>query len=109
MELRDKTALVTGGGGGIGWGVARALAAAGCRVAITDRDADKLQQAVDSFDARPPILSRVCDVSNRDDVRSLAAWAAQELGPLDIVVNSAGVNVVQRRCVNSIPATSIAS
>ena len=45
MNLKDKTALVTGGGSGIGLGVALALAAEGCRVAISGRDRKKLSQA----------------------------------------------------------------
>jgi NAD(P)-dependent dehydrogenase (short-subunit alcohol dehydrogenase family) len=97
MELRGKTALVTGGGSGIGWGVAFALAREGCRVAISGRDGKKLQQAAGRFDAQPPILTRACDVTDRTAVENLVAWAIEQLGWLDIVVNSAGVNVRKRK------------
>jgi len=104
MPLRGKTALVTGGGSGIGWGVALALAREGCRVAICGRDGQKLQQAAGRFDGQPPILTRVCDVTDRHDVEKLAAWAIEQLGRLDIAVNSAGVNVRKRKMCELDPA-----
>jgi NAD(P)-dependent dehydrogenase (short-subunit alcohol dehydrogenase family) len=104
MELTGKAALVTGGGSGIGWGVALALAREGCRVAISGRDGRKLEEAANGFDGSPPILSRVCDVSQRSEVQSLVAWAIEQLGPLRIVVNSAGINVVRRKMCELEPA-----
>lgn len=96
MELRGAIALVTGGASGIGLGIARALAAEGCRMAICSRQADRLARAAAEFpdDARP--LSRVCDVSDREAVGRLVAEVEAELGPIDILVNSAGINVVRR-------------
>ena len=97
MELKDKTVLVTGGGSGIGLGIALALAGEGCRVAITGRNAAKLKSAAAQFEGRPPILTRPCDVADRAAVEELFAWVGQELGPLEILVNSAGINVPNRR------------
>ncbi len=97
MELNGKTALVTGGGSGIGLGVAIALASEGCRVAIAGRSRQKLEQAAAEFAGRPPLLARACDISDRGDVRDLVAWAMESLGSLDIVVNSAGINVARRK------------
>jgi NADP-dependent 3-hydroxy acid dehydrogenase YdfG len=97
MTLTNKTALVTGGGSGIGQGVALALARDGCRVVISGRGEPKLQQAANRFQGSPPILTRACDVGNRGDVQALVAWAIEQVGPLDIVVNSAGLNVVKRK------------
>lgn len=97
MELKDRTALVTGGGSGIGLGVALALAREGCRVAIAGRDARKLEGAARRFDGTPQILWRPCDVAERDQVEGLFAWADEKLGALEILVLSAGVNVVRRR------------
>ena len=74
MELKDKTALVTGGGSGIGLGIATALARQGCRVAITGRSEERLQTAAAGFDGRPPLVYRPCDVSQRSDVQRLFAW-----------------------------------
>jgi len=96
MQLRDKAALVTGGGSGIGIGVARALAAEGCRVAITGRGQARLDEAAAGWNADTPLLARACDVSDRAQVAELFAWLEAELGPLDILVNNAGINVARR-------------
>ena len=97
MELLDKTVLVTGGGSGIGLGIALALAQEGCRVGITGRDDQKLRQAAAQFDGQPPIVARACDVSDRAAVDSLFAWLEEQLTSPDILVNSAGINVPNRK------------
>ena len=104
MDLKNKNALVTGGGSGIGLGIARAFAREGCRVAITGRNEERLRDAAAGFDAGPPVLSRACDVADRAAVEQLFAWLDKELGPLDILVNSAGVNVAKRRMAELDPA-----
>lgn len=104
MELSNKTALVTGGGSGIGLGIAVALAREGCRVAITGRNQQRLLDAAAGFDASPPVLTRPCDVADRDEVQQLFAWLDEELGPLDILVNSAGINVRRRLMAELDPA-----
>jgi NADP-dependent 3-hydroxy acid dehydrogenase YdfG len=96
MKLSGKTALVTGGATGIGLGVAVALAQEGCRVAIAGRREDKLREAAASFQGSPALSYRAADVGDLKSVESLIAWATKELGPLDILVNSAGVNVLRR-------------
>jgi len=104
MELCDKSALVTGGGSGIGLGVAVALARQGCRVVISGRNQQKLREAAGTFGGQPAILARACDVSDRRGVEELVAWTIERLGPLDIVVNSAGVNVARRKMCELDPA-----
>ncbi|MFW5692898.1 MAG: SDR family oxidoreductase [Thermoguttaceae bacterium] len=104
MQLKDKAALVTGGSSGIGLGVAQALAREGCRVVICGRDEQKLRDAVRKSDGGPPLLARPCDVSDRADVNALVAWAVEQLGRLDIVVNSAGINVARRKMRELDPA-----
>ncbi len=96
MQLSGKSALVTGGATGIGWGIAQALAAAGCRVAISGRRADALRASAESWTRSPAIQWHVCDVAQRDSVRQLFAWSDAALGPLDILVNSAGTNIKTR-------------
>ena len=104
MDLKNKTALVTGGGSGIGLGVALALAREGCRVAICGRNRQKLDEAATAFTGHPAILVHPCDVSVRRDVERLVAWAIEHLGHLDIVVNSAGINVAKRKMAELDPA-----
>jgi len=95
-SLSGKTALITGGGTGIGWGIAQALAGEGCKVAISGRRGDVLKQAAASWVGQPAIIWHECDVADRHSVGELFAWAAEQLGPIDILVNSAGVNIKNR-------------
>lgn len=102
-RLAGKTALVTGGGTGIGLGIAVALAREGARVGIAGRREETLRAAAASSTGHPPLLPRRCDVADLASVEALFAWAAAELGPIDILVNSAGVNVVRRRMAELSP------
>lgn len=96
MELNGKTALITGGGTGIGAATAWALAKHGCRVAIAGRRTEKLEETASRYNGDAPVAFHSVDVGNRDSVAELFEWAKNELGPLDILVNSAGVNVPKR-------------
>lgn len=100
--LKGKTALITGGGSGIGAEIARTLAANGCKVAITGRRESRLQEVVSSSEHE--ILNRVCDVGNREDVAGLFDWARGELGSVDILINSAGINIAKRSMADLDPA-----
>lgn len=102
--LSEKTALVTGGGTGIGAGIAVALAAQGCRVAITGRREEKLQEAAAHHKGTPAILCHACDVADREEAERLVQWATRELGRIDILVNSAGINVARRKMSELDPA-----
>ena len=107
MKLQGKTALVTGGATGIGYGIAKALAAEGCRVAISGRREDALKTATAEWSGQPPMIYRACDVADRAAVNSLFDWATKQLGRIDILVNSAGTNIKNRSMADMRPATSI--
>lgn len=100
MDLKEKTALVVGGAGGIGLGIAHALAAEGCRMALADYSEEALQTAI----ADDAMKGRACDVTDRKQVTELFDWFGRELGPIDILVNSAGINVGNRMMANIDPA-----
>jgi NAD(P)-dependent dehydrogenase (short-subunit alcohol dehydrogenase family) len=99
MDLKDKATLVVGGAGGIGLGIATALAAEGCRVAI----ADCSQEALDKATTDGRMRGRDCDATDRRQVTELFEWFGRELGSIDILVNSAGVNVGNRMMANIDP------
>ena len=85
MKLSDLKVIVTGGARGMGAHFATRLAEGGARVAAGDVDEEGLA-ALPSGIAR-----RRLDVSNEEDVKSFVAWAAQELGGLNGLVNNAGI------------------
>jgi len=105
-RLQGKTAVVTGGGSGIGEGIALALAAEGARVIITGRSEAKLRAVAESLQdkAAPPIQYRTLDVADRGAVNAFFDWATSTLGQVDILVNSAGVNIVKRSVADLDPA-----
>jgi NADP-dependent 3-hydroxy acid dehydrogenase YdfG len=65
-------------------------------VAIAGRREAKLREAAAQYKGDQPLLVRACDVAELADVERLVAWSQSELGALDILVNSAGVNVRRR-------------
>ena len=89
--LTGKRAIVTGGGGGIGEGIAMALAAFGAEVAIIDINAQAASRVVDAIRAKGGnALAIISDVIDRDAARAALADAVAQLGGLDILVNNAG-------------------
>ncbi|MHC4072464.1 MAG: SDR family oxidoreductase, partial [Planctomycetota bacterium] len=104
MDLNGKIVLVTGGAGGIGLGIAKAFAAEGCRVALAGTTEENLIKAAESAETPSPLLWRTCDVTDREQVGQLFEWLDSELGSVDILVNSAGVNIANRMMANINPA-----
>lgn len=96
MNLAEKTAVITGGGSGIGAAVAHLLASKGCRTLIAGRNAGKLDEVAAAFSGQPKILTCVADVADRASVDTLFKTAREKLGRVDILVNSAGVNIANR-------------
>jgi len=104
MDLKDKIVLVIGGAGGIGLGIGKAFAAEGCKVALADTDEDGLANAAKTASAESAFVWRTCDITDRGQVSKLFQWLGDELGPVDILVNSAGINVANRMMSNIDPA-----
>ena len=92
MNLKNATALVTGGSSGIGYSIAKTLIDAGTRVAITGRDEKKLYKAAESLNA----VAIRADVANEADVQRTMKEVQQAFGHLDILVNNAGFGVFKK-------------
>jgi short-subunit dehydrogenase len=91
-ELRGRNALVTGAGGGLGGYIARALAAEGVNLALTDLPGAPVDGLAAELRSRGVEVSCApADLSDADERQRLATWGAEVLGPLDILVNNAGI------------------
>ena len=95
-KLRGKTALVTGGGSGIGLAVARALLQEGARVVISGRHEDKLARAARELQAGDRISYHAADVGEPEQVRRLVEDTTRKCGRIDLLVNNAGINIKER-------------
>jgi 2-deoxy-D-gluconate 3-dehydrogenase len=94
FDLKGKAALVTGGNGGIGLGMAKGLAQAGAAIAIAGRDENKNSAAVKELKALGvQAFSLKVDLKDEKASRAMVDEAAARLGRLDILVNNAGINI----------------
>ena len=95
FSLEKKVAIVTGGNGGIGNGIARGFASMGADVVIVARNSQKTETAaneiMEAFGVR--CLGLLCDVTDETAVKQMAERVHQELGRIDILVNNAGINI----------------
>jgi len=92
MKLKDKVALITGGGRGIGKAIALAYAREGATLAICARTASEIDQAVAEIrKLKTECEGWTCDVSSEELVKELAANVERRFGRIDILVNNAGV------------------
>jgi NAD(P)-dependent dehydrogenase (short-subunit alcohol dehydrogenase family) len=90
-QLAGKTAIVTGGGSGIGKGIARAFAEEGCNVVLAGRTASRLESAAEELRSlHVESLAIPCDVTDEAQVMALFAQTMTHFGRLDILVNSSG-------------------
>ena len=97
FDLTERVAIVTGGNGGIGLGMARGLAEAGAAVIVAGRDQAKGGQAVRELQALGAKAAFVAvDVKSESSCRAMVRAAAHEFGRLDILVNNAGTNIRKR-------------
>ena len=94
FDLNVKVAIVTGGNGGIGLGMARGLADAGAAVAIVARNEAKSNEAVAELRKQgAKAISVVADVTDTAAVAAMVERVTHELGRIDILVNNAGINI----------------
>ena len=94
FNLSGKVAIVTGGNGGIGLGMARGLAEAGAAIAIVGRNEAKSNVAVADIGQRGvKAISVVADVTDKAAVGAMVERVTRELGRIDILINNAGINI----------------
>jgi 2-deoxy-D-gluconate 3-dehydrogenase len=94
FDLTGKVAVVTGGNGGIGLGMARGLASAGAAVVVAGRNQEKSAAAVADLQARgAKALAIEVDVTDEAAVEKMVSATVAQLGRLDILVNNAGTNI----------------
>jgi NAD(P)-dependent dehydrogenase (short-subunit alcohol dehydrogenase family) len=93
--LKDKVALVTGGGRGIGWGISRLFALEGAKIVMMGRNPDTLKKAEAEIKLEGGVALGIAgDISKSADVQQAVDAAVQEFGTLDILVANAGINPV---------------
>lgn len=92
FNFRDKVVIVTGGSRGLGLVLTRRLALLGAKVAILARDEEGLARAREDLRSRRfDVLAVRCDVRDRAQVQAAIRTVTQELGPIDVLINNAGV------------------
>lgn len=97
FDLTGKTAVITGGNGGIGLGCARGLAASGANIAIWARDSDKNLHAVEELkELGVSARSYQVDVTSRSELEKATAATVADFGGIDILIANAGLNIRMR-------------
>ncbi|MBV1932088.1 MAG: glucose 1-dehydrogenase [Porticoccaceae bacterium] len=93
FDLTGKVAIITGGNGGLGLGIAKGLAKEGCAVALVGRNQDKIDKAVAEMEALgAKAIGVQADVSKEDDVNRMVKETTDQLGRIDILVNNAAIS-----------------
>jgi 3-oxoacyl-[acyl-carrier protein] reductase len=92
MKLKDRVAIVTGGGRGIGEAISLVFAREGAKVCLVDVDAERME----SVQERTGVvgieaLTLLCDVTKSSDVAEMVSWIKETLGRIDVLVNNAGI------------------
>src|SRR5271166_1075550 len=94
FDLAGRVAIVTGGNGGIGLGMARGLAQAGAAIAVAGRNTAKSADAVHALEALGAKAAAVAvDVTDEASCKKMVADMVARFGRLDILVNNAGTNI----------------
>lgn len=95
MNLKGKTAIVTGGTKGIGRGIAEALLREGVSVCISARNDREIDEAVKSLRSWGQVTGFKADVRVYEQVKALVDHTVKELGGLDILINNAGIGIFE--------------
>jgi len=98
FDLTGRVAIITGGNGGIGLGMAHGLVEAGATVVVSGRNAEKSAAAVAELNAKRDgaAIAIECDVDDPEQITRLVRQAVERLGGLQIMVNNAGIGIRKR-------------
>lgn len=91
MALQDKVAIITGGARGIGYAIAERFLKEGAKIALWDVSEEGLQKARESLGGNGRVITQVVNVTKESEVKQAMDAVEAELGPLDIMVNNAGI------------------
>lgn len=95
FDFRGKTVVITGGSRGLGLVLARQFAQEGARLAICARDQEELDRAQDELEQYgSPVFTFACDLTNKADVKAFMHVVQRDVGPVDVLVNNAGMITV---------------
>jgi short-subunit dehydrogenase len=94
IDLAGKIVVVTGGSRGLGLVLARELIRRDARIAICARDEDELDRARFELSPFGRVFASTCDLTSRSDILRFLTEVRDELGPIDVLINNAGVSVV---------------
>lgn len=94
IDLSGKVVAVTGGSRGLGLVISRELLRRGARIAICARDEDELERARTELAALGPVFASPCDLTSRESILRFLTEVRDELGPIDVLINNAGVITV---------------
>ncbi len=98
MSLKDRVALITGGGGGIGSAIALALAREGCSIVVAGRHKEPLEKVAEEIEALGcKTLAAIMDVSQQDQVERTVREVVSEFGRLDILINTVAAPITWRK------------
>ncbi|MCK4693629.1 MAG: SDR family oxidoreductase [Anaerolineales bacterium] len=96
MRLKEKVAIITGGGRGIGRAIASGFAEQGAQVVVASRTWDELQEVTDEIHGRDQsALPILCDVTDEVQVKSMIAETIEAYGQVNILVNNAGIGGIR--------------
>lgn len=92
IDLEGKVVVITGGSRGLGLVLARALVERGARIALCARDTDELDRARQDLEQLGgDVYTQACDVTDRDAVLGFVATVEDDFGPIDVLINNAGI------------------
>lgn len=94
INLKSKTAIITGGGGGIGLAISKALVDAGASIAIVGRDQSKLESAANELrKGDGEVITVQADMIKVNEIKNMVEKVEESFGRIDILVNNAGLNI----------------